>query len=704
MQNILDSYLVSIGYSLDESSLIKVRSAMETAEHVISDHSYGISKTLLEAQGVIVGTFTSISAGILGVLEKTAMADQGYRLMGLRMLATTDQARKLDLVTKSLGADLASIIWDPELHSRALIMSEDIDRMTRALGPGFEAHMKGIRDFRFEFSRLGVAVEFVGMQFASDVFSKMFPNRDALQTIDQWVTTFEDKIPEIADKLSNYAVPILKETWIILKDLGEVAKGAGVAFQNIVGILSGDSSIQGTEASFEKFAIAMQHVSHGLETFLMLIAKAELAFVHFTSGVALAVGGKFNQAKEEFKSGLNALADHSKEDVSKYYENMLLPGMKAGLLGPDLKKFGETYKTQEQQQTESHAAAVAVDQAQANKPWVDRATDFAGLPTAKDSGIREPYGLPSSQSASDTPKRDYARGLLGYGIDSLMLKLFPGEAAAALNRVEQFARGTRGLEMLRQMASPWEAGGDTAHTDTSQAVVRPTSGDFISRLATEMSKIEGFGKPGAIPTRDNNPGDLITGNFSTKHGALGEDKGYAIFPDVETGVKAQIDLIEMYIRKGDSLKRLIEHWSPPNAPGNTPASTQSYIDQLAKKLQIDPEVPLKLLPGVPQAAMEDPSWMQHRQYDSPDLNPRYQAVSYSPQQASDALADAQRPSFQQPSVSHSQQTITIDVGGIKITEPGADAYQIQRAIKDAIREALEYQIQGQLVQISPQWS
>ena len=194
-----------------------MRNVLDDSERAVVEHASGMTRSLLEAQGAIVGTFTSISAAIIGVVDKSAMADQAWRLQGLHMLATTEQARKLDIITKSLGASLAEIVYDPELHARALVMSQDIDRWTKALGPDFEKSMRGVRDFRMELSRLEVAAEFLGMKFASDVFKKLFPNQDALKTLDKWVTDFGDKIPEMSDKLSDYAVPVLKETWVILQ-------------------------------------------------------------------------------------------------------------------------------------------------------------------------------------------------------------------------------------------------------------------------------------------------------------------------------------------------------------------------------------------------------------------------------------------------------------------------------------------------------
>src|ERR1700677_3132019 len=56
---------------------------------------------------------------------------------------------------------------------------------------------------------------------------------------------------------------------------------------------------------------------------------------------------------------------------------------------------------------------------------------------------------------------------------------------------------------------------------------------FIEAVAQE----EAFGIPGARPTRNNNPGDLefSPGGIAARHGAIGGDPRFAIFPTVDLG-------------------------------------------------------------------------------------------------------------------------------------------------------------------------
>lgn len=308
MSNILEEYLVKVGISCDEPSFGKLNSILARAESSVTSHTSGMVKHILEAQGAIVGAFASMSSAIVGLIDKAAMLDQSWRLQGQKMMMTMESARKYDLITKALGMDLGAIFWDPESHARADEMGKRIDKVFGGLD---ESKLKSIRDIRTEFSMLGIDLKALGQHFAVDLFTRMFPDGKGLSTIQEKMKWFEDHISQIADKLAKRAVPILKETWVMVKGIGDVLAAAGTAFTNFVGLLSGDSSIKGTTLSFENMAKAVEHVEHFLVRFFSWITNAEKILGHFASGVGLMLSGKFSEAGSEFKAGLGDLTGGS---------------------------------------------------------------------------------------------------------------------------------------------------------------------------------------------------------------------------------------------------------------------------------------------------------------------------------------------------------------------------------------------------------
>ena len=76
---------------------------------------------------------------------------------------------------------------------------------------------------------------------------------------------------------------------------------------------------------------------------------------------------------------------------------------------------------------------------------------------------------------------------------------------------------------------------------------------------------------GNHPDRDNNPLDLQVGRAATDNGSIGNDKGFAIFPNADDGSAAAVErmgrIAKYPSRSGQpagSLANIIYIWSPPN--------------------------------------------------------------------------------------------------------------------------------------------
>src|SRR4051812_16229286 len=61
--------------------------------------------------------------------------------------------------------------------------------------------------------------------------------------------------------------------------------------------------------------------------------------------------------------------------------------------------------------------------------------------------------------------------------------------------------------------------------------------------------------------RHNNPGNLVPGAISKRNGQIGVVRGFAVFPDVETGRKAMIDSLKSTYGK-KSLSEMIKSYAP----------------------------------------------------------------------------------------------------------------------------------------------
>ena len=87
----------------------------------------------------------------------------------------------------------------------------------------------------------------------------------------------------------------------------------------------------------------------------------------------------------------------------------------------------------------------------------------------------------------------------------------------------------------------------------------------------------------AFEDKRNNPGNL---KFANQPGAIGKDeKGFAIFPDQETGMKAMRRQLELdLIQRGKTGREFLNKYAPPSEN-----PTDAYIKNVFGELKIDPD-------------------------------------------------------------------------------------------------------------------
>lgn len=305
---VLKSYLVDLGFEVNQPQLRKFDLALKDAAHSVESRTSGVLKDVLKWQIGVTGAFTGISLAVLGMAEHVSMADQQYRLFGLRMYMSTEAARKLQIGLKTLGASMEEIAWDPELRKRFIELGALQDRLTASLGPNFERNMRSIRDLRAEVGKLEVVFEYFSMAVVSKLYDKLAPVLDGLKgKFEAWMNWVVDHMPEIADAIATKLVPVLEETWSIVKETGTALGQLAVLFSNFIGLLTGDDSIEGTEFSFEKLAGAIGHVVGWISTMINVLIKAEQMLIHFADAAVLVAGGHLADAKKELEAGLGEL-------------------------------------------------------------------------------------------------------------------------------------------------------------------------------------------------------------------------------------------------------------------------------------------------------------------------------------------------------------------------------------------------------------
>lgn len=106
---------------------------------------------------------------------------------------------------------------------------------------------------------------------------------------------------------------------------------------------------------------------------------------------------------------------------------------------------------------------------------------------------------------------------------------------------------------------------------------------FIEAIA----QMEGFGvNPHNIPTRDNNPGDIVAGKFTSAHGQTKTDGRFAVFPTAEAGFAALRALLVGHYA-GSTVREAINRYAPP-----IENDTDHYVNIVCKLSGLTPETVL----------------------------------------------------------------------------------------------------------------
>lgn len=260
-ENILESYFIRVGALPDTASFRRLGFALKDATHLINGFSLTGIKSILALEVATVGAFSAIGLGLIGLADKTAMTDQSYRLMGMRMLMTKNSARAMQTALDELGATIDEVAYDPELNKRFQYLYEQNIKMGKTMGEGYDKNMRSIRDLREEYKRFGTEFEYMVAGSVSKLFEKLgFGNNEVLGKLDQLNDWFTDNGPHIADVISDNLIPVWKDFVDVTSDAGDTFKQAAGEFTFLIGELSGDKSIQDTTFDLDHLATAVHHV------------------------------------------------------------------------------------------------------------------------------------------------------------------------------------------------------------------------------------------------------------------------------------------------------------------------------------------------------------------------------------------------------------------------------------------------------------
>jgi hypothetical protein len=116
----------------------------------------------------------------------------------------------------------------------------------------------------------------------------------------------------------------------------------------------------------------------------------------------------------------------------------------------------------------------------------------------------------------------------------------------------------------------------------------------LDDLAGLIARMEGYYVPGTIAQTNHNPGNL---RYAGQTGAIGQNKGYAVFASDDAGWAALNRQLELNASRGDTLEQFINRYAPPSENDTT-----NYLQYLVKGLGVGASTLLSQLSGQTEPA------------------------------------------------------------------------------------------------------
>ena len=214
---IIDSYLVSLGFTVDQPQLRKFEDALRSlavyVERYTTNQYTGIASMFLKTGAAIGGTIAGLEAGFLGLATRTANSDLQMQIMARRMFMSASAFREMKVATDALGVSLEDVMFGPpELRERYAQLMGDQKRW----GFADESSLRNIRDIEQSFTRLKMAFEWGFLPKLAGDIGKAFAGKDF--DIGKWLDALDDKkLQHYADVVSGALVPALQTTYDLLK-------------------------------------------------------------------------------------------------------------------------------------------------------------------------------------------------------------------------------------------------------------------------------------------------------------------------------------------------------------------------------------------------------------------------------------------------------------------------------------------------------
>ena len=318
MADTIKSYMVSLSASVDKASFDKFASTLAGSEKMVASSVGAMAGKMLAFQVAGTTAFASVGFGVVSYIDKLGRADLMMKQHAMQNMMTVQQYRAMTMALDTMGVSLEDVFnGTAQMKSYFAELINDQVKLNGVLGPDFEQKMQDIQDVHHQIDRLKLKGEYFGMKFASDLLEKLgFGQGGILLQLERMNDFVLQNMPRWSEEIVDNLVPVLEQTYDILKKTGGMFLDLSVDFDNFIGTISGDDSINKKSADFESFARSVSHVvfwvGEGIKAVIGLekVVTGSIGAVWDIGKAAWALDGSPDQYKNAYKQ-LEAARDQS---------------------------------------------------------------------------------------------------------------------------------------------------------------------------------------------------------------------------------------------------------------------------------------------------------------------------------------------------------------------------------------------------------
>jgi hypothetical protein len=190
MLDVIKSYLVSLGFQVDENAFNKAQQSMKNMDKTVGTFSSGAIKNFAVAGTAVASFFVAAEIGIAKYVSGLAKADLRNEMFARRMWMSKGNAVAYKNSLSALGAELQDLYLSPELLEKFQRLRSQAYQM--APPAEYYEQMHKIREITFEFQRMKLEITYAAQWVGYYLF----------KYLEKPITDIKKKLKDFNDKMT----------------------------------------------------------------------------------------------------------------------------------------------------------------------------------------------------------------------------------------------------------------------------------------------------------------------------------------------------------------------------------------------------------------------------------------------------------------------------------------------------------------------